>query len=197
MTHTTSVRSHHDNPFTPEVVRSRFRVTLGLMVSLYWGLGMNQAHADKPEIMLLVDASSSMQQLQHHDAYPIGCQWARNGVDPQPAGVAVGQGFGQVGGEQRDFENLTRLHWACRCGISLEISPCAVCFSRSPSETSPCRSPPVWSLCGWPLGAASQTLPRWCRCLAKLQSQMLCSLACLPLAADYKTQRRAAPMVLQ
>jgi hypothetical protein len=41
-----------------------------------------KVHAEKPEIMLLVDASSSMEQLQFGEGYPKGCTWPRNGQDP-------------------------------------------------------------------------------------------------------------------
>ena len=111
MKHTSPIHRDQPRDLSYDHVRSRL-VTLVLSLGLYCCLSVSHAWAEKPEIMLLIDASSSMQRLQHHEAYPTGCSWARNGVDPQPAGAAVGQGFSQAGGEQRDLENLTRLHWA-------------------------------------------------------------------------------------
>lgn len=65
--------------------------------------------AEKSEIMLLIDASSSMEQLQNSDGYPRDCEWPRGGQDPQLPG---GLGFSPHGGQQQDFDNLTRLQWA-------------------------------------------------------------------------------------
>ena len=67
------------------------------------------ALAEKPEIMLVVDASSSMEQLQFGEGYPKACDWPRGGQDPHGQ---AGVGFSAQGGQPQDRLNLTRLHWA-------------------------------------------------------------------------------------
>lgn len=81
-------------------------VSFGLSLLLYSGVSW----AEKPEIMLLIDASSSMERLQATPGYPSGCEWPRGGEDPQ-VGV-VGPGFSAQGGQAEDLNNLSRIQWA-------------------------------------------------------------------------------------
>ena len=87
-------------------------LTFSLRLSFFLVLSMtlsSLAVAEKPEIMLVVDASSSMEQLQVGKGYPKACDWPRGGQDPHGQG---GVGFSAQGGQPQDRQNLTRLHWA-------------------------------------------------------------------------------------
>ena len=86
----------------------RFDSLLAMAIVFNIGL-ISLAIAEKPEIMLLIDASSSMEQLQFGQGYPKDCQWPRGGQEPF---AQVGAGFSAQGGQAQDRQNLTRLHWA-------------------------------------------------------------------------------------
>ena len=66
------------------------------------------ASAEKPELMLLIDASSSMENLRSGVGYPAGCEWPRGGQAPIGP---EGPGFSAQGGQASDLDNLTKMQW--------------------------------------------------------------------------------------
>ena len=83
---------------------------LGYLVfaTLSISIEIDSSSAEKPEVMILLDASSSMERLQNGTGFPSGCEWPRGGLDPQVLGAA---GFTAQGGQQQDFDNLSRMQW--------------------------------------------------------------------------------------